>query len=60
MGKIQGVTNLPPLKKSRPRDLVAQGVKPEYSPFEETVSHSGFLFTFVFCSRWLLGLTAWL
>jgi hypothetical protein len=25
MGKIQGVTNLPPLKKSRPRDLVAQG-----------------------------------
>jgi hypothetical protein len=26
MGKIQGVTNLPPLKKSRPRDLVAQGL----------------------------------
>ena len=25
MGKIQGVTNLPPLKKSRPQDLVAQG-----------------------------------
>ena len=24
-GKIQGVTNLPPLEKSRPRDLVAQG-----------------------------------
>ena len=23
--KIQGVTNLPPLEKSRPRDLVAQG-----------------------------------
>jgi hypothetical protein len=26
MGKIQGVTNLPPLKKSRPRDLVAHGL----------------------------------
>jgi hypothetical protein len=26
MGKNQGVTNLPPLKKSRPRDLVAQGL----------------------------------
>ena len=24
-GQNQGVTNLPPLKKSRPRDLVAQG-----------------------------------
>jgi hypothetical protein len=33
MGKIQGVTNLPPLKKSRPRDLVAQGSNKNITPW---------------------------
>ena len=30
--KIQGVTNLPPLKKSHPRDLVAQGTSMNILP----------------------------
>ena len=44
-GKIQGVTNLPPLKKSRPRDLVAQGLNINIPTWG-----NGFQLGFPFCS----------
>lgn len=63
MGKIQGVTNLPPLKKSRPRDLVAQGLTLN-TPTWGNRFQLGFPFclcsilpyhptNFVLCSRWI-------
>ena len=45
--KNQAVTNLTPLKKSRPRDLVAQGTSLNISDLKETISNSGILFSFI-------------
>ena len=50
--KIQAVTNLPPLKKSRPRDLVAQGTSMTWGHRFQL----GYPFSFIYCSpknfRW--------
>ena len=50
--KIQAVTNLPPFKKSRPRDLVAQGTSMTWGHRFQL----GYPFSFIYCSpknfRW--------
>ena len=50
--KIQAVTNLPPLKKSRPRDLVAQGTSMTWGHHLQL----GYPLSFIYCSpknfRW--------
>ena len=52
--KNQAVTTLTPLKKSCPRDLVAEGISLNISDLKETISNSGILFSFIDCSHWLL------